>query len=293
MSIRTFAGILCMLIGTSLPMASLGADVKNIDEIAIFPYLSPQKLVQLYQPLAQNLGVILDHPVRVVSAPDYVSFMSRIANQEYLLVVTASHMARMAQLDSNYISILRPITDLEAVAVVPRASPLRNLSELRGATVGVPSRIALITQIAVALLRDAGLEPGQDVTLVYHPTHSSAVMEVVNGLADAAVVSSRAMNQIGEKLGDKVRVLSDSSKLNGTVPGQAPPIIYQVSSELDNPARDELAKMISNFANHTDEGRAFINQFGYQGLRPLTLGELEAMDPFLPALRVQLRQEGK
>jgi phosphonate transport system substrate-binding protein len=146
--------------------------------------------VHLYQPLAQDLKRSLGHPVRVVSALDYATFMARMAQQQYLLVINASHMARMAQLDDDYTPILRPVTDLEAVVVVPRHSLVTQLSELRGATVGVPSRIAQITQIAGALIREAGLEPGTDITLVHHPTHSSAIMAVIHGLAKVAVVSS-------------------------------------------------------------------------------------------------------
>jgi ABC-type phosphate/phosphonate transport system substrate-binding protein len=71
-------------------------ELTSLREIAIFPYLSPQKLVQLYAPLSKALASHLGHPVRVVSAPNYPTFMKRLAQGEYNLVINASHMARMA-----------------------------------------------------------------------------------------------------------------------------------------------------------------------------------------------------
>lgn len=290
---RLFFVLTYLLAGVVASPVALGQGIDSIEEIAIFPYLSPQKLTQLYLPLAKNLEQELDHPVRVVSAPNYTSFMKRLERQEYLLVINASHMARMAQLDSHYVPILRPITDLDAVVVIPSGSILKDISGLQNGRVAVPSPIAQITQIAGALMRESGLEPGKDVTLVNHPTHSSAVLAVVNGFVDAAVVSSRALDQIGDRVDGKVRVLKDSKQLRAPVPGRAPPVIYQVSPTLGQGAQEELKRIISHFANDTPEGKAFIDRFGYQGLRSLDPGELEAMDPFLPELRLQLGNEGK
>jgi hypothetical protein len=89
-----------------------------------------------------------------------------------------------------------------------------------------------------------------------------------------------------------VWVLADSSNLKGTLPGRAPPIIYQVNSALDVPAREQLVRIISRFANNSKTGQAVISQVGYKGLRPLKPGEMEAMDPFLPELRKQLAEKG-
>lgn len=276
-----------------LSSALWGFGLESINEIAVFPYLSPQKLVQLYKPLAQDLELKLGHPVRVVSAPNYTKFMERLAQHRYVLVINASHMARMAQLDEEYQPILRPLTDLKAVVVVPRNSALMDTAELRNAVVGVPSRIAQITQIAKAMMREEGLEPGTDITFVHHPTHSSAVMAVANGKAQAAVISSRAMDQLRDRVGDRLRILSDSGNLTGALPGKAPPVIYQVSPLLDIQAREQLVQIITRFTNNTKAGQAFINQFGYRGLRHLEPGEMEAMTPFLPALRAQLVESGK
>ena len=279
--------LLLLLICLSVTPAKAGG-LDSVREIAIFPYLSPQKLVQLYAPLSKALASHLGHPVRVVSAPDYTSFMARLRKGEYNLVINAPHMARVAQLDYGYRPLLRPQADLEAILLVSSQAPYTQVSELRGATVGVPSRTALITQMAAQLFRESGLEPGVDVKLVHYPTHSSAAMEVIQGNTQATVISSRAQDQLRDRLAGQLRKLTGSGQLSGALPGRAAPIIYLVSPELDRTASNRLAEIILDFANNSEAGRRFIDQFGYQGLRRLSSDEMHSLDAFLPALRRQL-----
>ncbi|MCG8006610.1 MAG: phosphate/phosphite/phosphonate ABC transporter substrate-binding protein [Candidatus Thiodiazotropha lotti] len=278
-----------MLISLNLsPAQAYG--LASVREIAIFPYLSPQKLVQLYAPLSKALTSQLGHPVRVVSAPDYTSFMERLRQGEYTLVINAAHMARVAQLDYGYLPLLRPQTDLEAVLLVSSQAPYTEISQLRGATAGVPSRTALITQMASQMFQESGLEPGIDIKLIHHPTHSSAAMDVIQGNTQAAVISSRALDQLQDRLAGKLRKLTGSSQISGTLPGRTAPIIYQVSPELDKTSSARLAEIILDFANNSEAGRKFIDQFGYQGLRPTNHDDMQSLNPFLPALR---RQQGE
>jgi len=263
-------------------------DLKSIQHIAIFPYLSPQKLIKLYQPLTQYLSEKLGHKVQIISAPSYAEFMHRISNKDYSFLINASHMARMAQLDSDYHPFLRPINNLNAVMVVSNKSQLESINLLKNKVVAVPSRIAQISIMAEAMLNQAELQPGKNLIMRHHPTHGSAVKAVINGLADAAIVSSRALIQIKKRLGNKIKIIASSTDLKGDIPGIAAPIIYMLNPDISIQSQLKLQQLILDFVNNTVTGKKFVDSFGYGGLRTISEDEMKQLDPFIPSLRKAL-----
>ena len=122
-------------------------------EIGVLPYIGLNELLQAYGPLARYLEQETGRPVRIVTARDYPDFLSRTARHEYPLLITASHFARLAQQDSGYVPLLRPLTDFHVLLLVRQDAPLRQPPDLQQARIATPGLLAQTTMLGRAALR--------------------------------------------------------------------------------------------------------------------------------------------
>lgn len=104
-----------LLIGLPLPA---NAQPSNALEFGIIPYLPTPTILERYKPLRNFLEQRLHEPVSIVTAPDYPNFIERTQRREYPFVITASHAARLAELEAGYQPMLRPGWDTYATLLV-------------------------------------------------------------------------------------------------------------------------------------------------------------------------------
>ncbi|UHD18623.1 phosphate/phosphite/phosphonate ABC transporter substrate-binding protein [Thiocapsa bogorovii] len=262
--------------------AAIGAAPGPDDiEIPVLPYLSTEHLLNLNEPLRRHLQETLKRPVRVVTSADYRSFSADVAQGDYLLVINAAHMARLAELDSGYQSILQTINPLYALVIVRAEDPVNELADLRGARIVTPDPLALITLMGHRMLKEAGLTPSTDVQMPTADTHNNALKLLLGDDAiRAAVVSNRAYTTLDEGTRARLRILADGADLAGI-----PSLVYQTGPGHDDADRAFLSREILHFANETAAGHAMMQTLGHGGLREVVEADRETIDPFLPATR--------
>jgi phosphonate transport system substrate-binding protein len=262
--------------------ASAGAATGPDDmEIPVLPYLSTERLLTLYEPLRRHLQETLERPVRVVTSPDYRSFVADVAQGDYPLVLNAAHMARLAEVDSGYRSILQTTNPLYPLVIVRIEDPIAEVADLRGTRVVTPDPLALMTLMGDRVLRHAGLTPGTDVETPTANTHNNALKLLLgDDSIRAAVVSNRAFTTLDEDTRARLHILADGADLGGI-----PSIVYQTGPGSGEADRAFLTREILQFANDTPAGRAMMQTLGHGGLREVAEADRQAIDPFLPATR--------
>jgi phosphonate transport system substrate-binding protein len=250
-------------------------------EIPVLPYLSTERLLTLYEPLRRHLQETLDRPVRIVTSPEYRSFVADVAQGEYPLVINAAHMARLAEMDSGYRSIAQTTNSLYAVVIVRAEDPVAEVAGLRGARVVTPDPLALVTLMGHRLLREAGLTPGTNVEMPTADTHNNALKLLIGDDAiRAAIVSNRAYMTLDEDMRAGLRILAADADVDGI-----PSIVYQTGPGCDDADNAFLAREIIHFANDTLAGRTMVKTLGHGGLREVTEADREVIDLFLPETR--------
>jgi phosphonate transport system substrate-binding protein len=265
--------------------AMTGAAASDADiEIPVLPYLSTERLLNLYEPLRRHLQEILERPVRIITSPDYRSFVAAAARGDDLLVLNAAHLARLAEVDSGYRSILQTTNPLYALVVVRAADPVAEVADLRDTRIVTPDPLALITLMGHRMLREAGLTPSTDIETPTTDTHNNALMLLLGDASiRAAIVSNRAFTTLDADTRARLRILADGADLGGI-----PSIVYQTGPGQEIADRAFLTREILHFANNTPAGRAMMQTLGHGGLREVTQTDREAIDPFLPATRAVL-----
>lgn len=253
-------------------------------EIGVLPYLNMEGLLRTYGPLASYLEGELGRPVRIVSARDYPRFVEMTAAKAYPLLVTGSHFARLAQVETGYMPVLRPLTTFREMILVRNDSSIRAVAELKGRAVAVPDRMAQTAMMGRAQLRAHGLDPDRDVTLVEAGSHVNAMLGLANGAFSAAVVSEGGYRHMDEDGRKAVRVLPISAAYAASRT-EAIPVIYLVSPDMPRAEGEAIAGLIARFVNGLPDGKAWIEKLGYGGLRPPSAAEMAQQDSYLRELR--------
>jgi phosphonate transport system substrate-binding protein len=264
-----------------LATAGRSATAAGAIEIAITPFLPARITVQNYEPMRLFLEKQLKQPVLFITAPDYKTFHERTQRQEYDYLITVANAAYLAQADSAYIPLFRPAIDTRPTLVVATGNPLQRVADLRGKTVTLPDRLAVVSMQAISMLEEAGLDPEHDVSLLYQRNHGAAVNMVLSGEASAAIVSDRALTQMDPAVKNAVRVVQAWDK------GAAPGVVYLASPKLSKQEISRFSHAVHQFVESA-EGRALMQRLGYGTLLPASPDDLKPLAPYGATLKEAL-----
>ena len=265
---------LFLLLALALPRAQ-AADRHSLD-MGIFPYLSTRALLDLYQPMRVYLANELREPVNLFTAPSFKTYADQTQQGIYDIVVTPPHFARLAQREAGYIPLVMYTRELLGIVVVARNSPIRSLQDLKSKRIATPDRLALVTIMGQQLLRDNGLVPDASVTILDVASHNNAVLAVLRGEADAAITEHAALQQMPADLRNNVRIVAQTRHV--------PHVMYLAHARLGQARIAQIKAALLRFSG-TADGRAFLKESGFEGMRPVEEADLKNMDPYIKELK--------
>jgi phosphonate transport system substrate-binding protein len=246
----------------------------------VVPYLPVRRLLQLYAPMSGLLEKSLGLPVDIVCGKDYRQHISMLRAGQFDVVADSLFIARMAQKELGCIPLLRTKAGLEPVVVVPQNQSTSDIKQLKGKTICVTDQIAALSILGVRYLRDQGLDMGVSTSLLVSGSHSNSLYLMLQGNAQAAIISRTTLAQIDPSLAKQVRVIA-------TPPPGLAAVVYHVSSKLSKKA-ESLKLDMQNFVKNTTDGQSFIANLQHEGLVPITADELKRLDAGVVELHRQL-----
>lgn len=205
-----------LLIGSvAALMASVGhAEVKSI-VFGVFPYVSSAQLVKFHEPLRARLENVLGRPVTMVTAPDIPEFAKRTAAGEYDFVLTAPHMGWIAESQNGYRNLVGSAHNIQGLFLANSASNIQSLSDLKGKSITMPTPMSIVYQMGLRELRNAGLQPGKDVTILLAKTHNNAMYAPARNESDAALTGHLMWAKLGAEYLDRLRVIGTTAEAPG------------------------------------------------------------------------------
>lgn len=240
-------------------------------DFGVFPNLPPRQLIALYTPLADSLSEALGEPVRVLTAPDFATFVSRTAHGDYDLLLTAPHLAWLAQRDAGYQPLAQSREPLRGLLIVRADSPLHTLRDLAGRTVLTPDPLAIVALAMETRLEQTGFPLARHPRLAAGGSHTNAALRVANGQADAAIVGSLPFSLLPGPVRSQLRVLAQTPPMQGQMlllhPGLRPK------------QRERIEKEVRRFAA-SPAGQALFRSNGFGGLEPLDSDGLAGLRPY-------------
>ncbi len=249
-------------------------------EIGVLPNISARVLLAQYQPLHDYLARTLGRAVQVSTAPSWSAFHQRTLELQYDLVVTAAHLARIAQLDRGYIPLISYEPDIKGMIAVALDRPLNNIAALKGQTLVLSNPQSLVTLRGMAWLAERGLLAGRDFQTINTPTDDSAGSVLVRGDAIAAMLSGGEYRATPEAVRARIQIL--------TVFAEVPGFVVLANPSLPAALVQTLREQLLNFAGNSEEGRTFFKNTGFSAMRDIAPGLMETMDPYLIPTRKAL-----
>jgi len=236
----------------------------------IFPYLSHQQIVSNFTPLRDYLQQASGQKLAMSTASDFASFRDRTKAGEYDIILTAPHLARLAEKESRFQRIAITRYRVNAVILVPKDSPVQKLSDLRGKSLAVPPAAAMVTLLATELFRSKGMEPGRDFALREFGSIQSSMVAPLRGDADASAAGFVLWSNFEQK--DKLRIIAKSAE----VPG----LIIMAHPRVPRAMVARLRKALFAFGD-TQEGKTYFATTGHGAWLPVDDATMRSLDPYM------------
>jgi len=257
-------------------MSSVNAQpAPTVFRIGVAPHTSARVILEMYQPLRQQLEKTLGTPVEIVTAPDFTEFARRMLHQDYDIAITTGHQARLAQTDADYLPLITYSAEFRAVALVAGDSKIKSARDLIGKPVLGLSPTSLVTLWGQHWLK----QNGNNDTLRYVSASDSVARLILSGEAVAGFTSMANYQSLSREVQAKMKFLVISDRLAGRV--------YMLNKR-QAAIKDKLEAALIAFGE-SPEGKAYFEKYKLEGYRKLKPKELEAMDPYAKEVRLSLQ----
>jgi phosphonate transport system substrate-binding protein len=247
----------------------------------IFPHLPARQTIEIYRPLASELEKQLHRRVVIYSARDYKTFATRTRLGAYDIILTAPHLAWLARQEAGYRPLLKYAQPVHGLLVVKADSPFDSAKALRGHTIATADPIALAVMAVQAEMSRQEIQPDADYRTVESGTHFNAVMQVLNGRAEGAMLGMHPYLLMPPDVRQQLRMLIKTPPLSS--------LMYLTHPRLSDAEALSIHKALLRFAA-SPEGRTFIQHGGYGGFSNTDSSELHAFRPY--ALQAQKMLQG-
>jgi phosphonate transport system substrate-binding protein len=252
--------------------------------LGIFPYLSPNQMMEQLSPLGKRIEEALGKKVILVSAPDFMSYLDRTTKGEYDIVLTAAHMARLTEKQNGWQLIVQSGAKTATTILARKDSNIEKIEDLRGKKLAVGDQQSITYLLAEEVLAQKGLTLGKDVAVFKTATFSNVVQSVFLGEADAGATPTLLWDKWVNVNEEQHRQLHEIFRTQPT----APSFLVMASPKTDQATIVRLRESLLSFEN-TAEGKTFFQKSQFESFLPLDEATMEHIDPFVHVL-VQPRQ---
>lgn len=231
-------------------------EANKVLTIGIFPRRDAKATVKLFKPMMDYLEKHLNRRIRFGTSKNYEMFWRGVESKTYDLVHYNPYDYMVSHKKYGYEVILRNKEfgedSVKAAIVIRKDSGINTVEDLRGKTIALSSKRAMISHIAaVYALMEKGLKPNEYKTLIVK-NPPSAVFSVFHGKADAGgagnVVSSLPI----------VTKQIDASQLTHLVEGEPlAHVTWAVKEGMPEPLKQQLKTLLMDLSK-TPEGMGIL-----------------------------------
>lgn len=280
----SFAGLISLLLFLLAPLNGLAENAVSTQDaigrgplsIGIHPYLSTRTLLELHEPLANRLETRLARSVTLRTAPDYPNFFQRLREGAYDLVITPPHFGWLAITDLNYQAVLVHKEPISALLITAQKTPLNSIADLRGQSIAVTDRSALMAILTADILADSGLKEGQDYQFQYAVSHSSAIHNAMSGKTRAALINATSLHIAPTEIQQRVTIWREMIRF----PGQ-----FIIAHSRISPSELKGIRLAMLEFEASPAGQRFFRETNQGGYRLLSQEDQKLLDRALPETR--------
>jgi phosphonate transport system substrate-binding protein len=206
---------------------------------SVVPQFEQRKLFGIWKPVVDELSRRTGLHLKLVATLTVSQFERELANGTFDFIYANPYHILRVNKRQRYIPLVRDNIPLTGILVVAKSSPVRDVKELDGKTLAIPSPNAL----GASLLIRADLENIFHIrmTTLNVKTHSSVYLNVATGAADAGGGVQKTFEEQAPVIRDALRVLYTTRELPSH-PIAAHPRVPEAAREAVRKALLEMAK---------------------------------------------------
>lgn len=233
---------------------------------AVTPQFEQRKLYAIWNPIVQELQKRTGVQLKLVAALSVPEFEKGISAGSFDFVYANPYHIYHEIRGQGYIPLVRDNVPLRGIIVVRKDNPVRDISELNGKVLAMPSPNAL----GAGLLPRAELERLRHVkmTYLYVKTHSSVYLHVANGLADAGGGVEKTLAEQDKAIRDQLRILYTTQGF--------PSLPVAAHPRIPKDTREKIRQALLDIGN-TPEGRKMLAEVPITQVVPASTAEYEAL----------------
>jgi phosphonate transport system substrate-binding protein len=269
--LRFISFLLALLLGSSPSMAGENTELT----LGVFPYVSPGQLATFHTPLKDYLAKSLERPVSLVTAPDFNKFVERTSQGQYDIIITAPHLGRFAETHDGYKRLAQTGHFVQGIFLARKDSNIQRIEDLRGKSVMIAQPISIIYQMAVQVLREKGLVPGESVTVIETRTHNNAMYAPLRGEADASVTGTLLWQVLEDEQKDQMRVIGTTA--------EAPGFLLMANKRLPANDIEKIKALLLNYHNVAGS-EPYFAVTGYKKFLEIDDKVMKSLDPYTKIL---------
>ncbi|HHI76930.1 MAG TPA: hypothetical protein ENJ94_07135 [Gammaproteobacteria bacterium] len=207
--------VLCLLLATDAAARRCTPAADCL--LAVFPHTGIDQLQVTYAGLAEDLSLVLDSPVRLVSSSTMERFRQQIAQRRWdLTLVGPGQFVRVAE-PAGYLPLATTERLITFRITTLERTHIRRLPQLRGHRLGVMGPGTGSWLIAMELLQAAGLDPHRDVRVQIYASERACVHALLARLVDACSLASPVFAVLREQCPADYFLLAESPPRAGAV----------------------------------------------------------------------------
>jgi|GEM_PF-437964 len=212
----------------------------------VFPYLSLQRIRDVYGPIGADFSRVLAREVRLRTTSSFGKFTHNLEHEIYDIALIQPFDYPVAH-KHGYVLLARVDEPLITYFVVRADNPAAGLKDLRGTKIAMPPRPAATTRMGLLALSEAGLVPGDDVQIQYFRSHDACMQDVLIGNSSACPTGRAAVAMFEQRMQTRLRVLLKTAAL--------PHMAFVAHKRMPAQDREALHEAITSW-HTTSEGRA-------------------------------------
>lgn len=219
--------------------------------LGVFPYLPALTIDRLYSPVAEAFSFELDRLVKLRTKTTFENFEEALSSQSYDIIFVHPFFLIDAMDHHSYLPLARLERPLSAILAVRDDSPVASLDDLVGGTIGLPPKLAAVSNLIKASLVDAKLRPGLDVGIRHFRNKASCMQAVMLGGVAACGLPAFVLSQIEDFGEQPLRVVF-----------KAPPVSHFAFAVHERVPEEERRKLQNLLLSWSDEKSDVVQMMG-------------------------------
>jgi phosphonate transport system substrate-binding protein len=280
----TFVKRLTGIVSTALFSVSVFAQnvvLPDTLRIGLIPNVSANILMANYAPIKD---FFLGHgfqKVTLVSAQNFKEFNEQTKAQEFDLIVTAPHMARLAQVDYKYEPLVAMTPNIKALLIVA-IDEKTGVNELKNTTIAYANPQSLVAMIGNKWLANKSLQANIDYTAITVPREDNIGNVILEGKAKFGILSNAELRAIPERFQSKLKIIE--------VLADIPNFVILSNANFSSHQNQQLKLLFKKFSDTHQFGDQFFKLTGFTAMRPATEVQMKSLDAYLAQTRTALGQ---